>query len=418
MPLTTTTLNVDRWLDRIPWTELPKTFQEAINIVRLLGERYLWIDSLCIIQNDEIDWEEQSIQMATIYQNAYLTLAASKATDCTGGLHNSSNRYQETILQSQGEDGQALSAIARRHIPHFYHGFAQPCLLTTWQSADSIGQFPLLLRAWVLQERLLSPRILHFGPAELLWECCEHFTCECRDGLDNQQPEYYPKYQYSRSLLTTSADFRSAIWRNIVEAYSRLSITKIEDRLPALQGIACQLFDDWTPSKVLSGLWEATLLRDLLWINSKIYYDLVEGNFTERASAEDDHTSASQNDSRTIIFADWDWSEDDKKIQSGTTVFCVLFGTTETQNGEMGYWSHSRLQADPTKEAVLPVFQMPAGSKENINPENEGVLKFVREMMIEKERIKKVGDAFKMRMEKQIVALEGRDLNSGALTSA
>lgn len=69
----------------IPWFELPKTFQEAIALTRKLGVRYLWIDSLCIIQDDHHGWEVESAKMATIYSLSYLTIAATHAADSQQG---------------------------------------------------------------------------------------------------------------------------------------------------------------------------------------------------------------------------------------------------------------------------------------------------------------------------------------------
>jgi hypothetical protein len=86
-PLKCTTANLNEWKSRIDWDLLPQTFQDAIDFVRRLGQRYLWIDSLCILQDDRDDWDEQSVKMAEIYENSYLTLAASWASDCTGGLY-------------------------------------------------------------------------------------------------------------------------------------------------------------------------------------------------------------------------------------------------------------------------------------------------------------------------------------------
>lgn len=82
---TTTTSNFTARKQNIAIKELPKTFQDAIEITRGLGVHYLWIDSLCIIQDSEADWERESSKMASIYKNAYLTVAASRSSDGSGG---------------------------------------------------------------------------------------------------------------------------------------------------------------------------------------------------------------------------------------------------------------------------------------------------------------------------------------------
>ena len=70
----------------IPVFELPKTFQEAIEISRALHLRYLWIDSLCIVQNSESDWAAHVEAMESIYENAHITLAAGASADDDGGF--------------------------------------------------------------------------------------------------------------------------------------------------------------------------------------------------------------------------------------------------------------------------------------------------------------------------------------------
>jgi hypothetical protein len=85
VPLMTTSKTISKWKDEIPWKLIPKTFQDAIAFVRLLGERYIWIDSLCIIQDDSEDWLTESAKMADVYHGSYLTLAATKSKDSHGG---------------------------------------------------------------------------------------------------------------------------------------------------------------------------------------------------------------------------------------------------------------------------------------------------------------------------------------------
>ncbi len=73
----TTRANIEQMKTKIVFESLPKTFQDVISIARRLGIQYVWIDSLCIIQTDLLDWELESAKMSDIYANAYLTIAAS-----------------------------------------------------------------------------------------------------------------------------------------------------------------------------------------------------------------------------------------------------------------------------------------------------------------------------------------------------
>lgn len=91
-PLKTTQQNYSQHLASISWDTIPKTFQDAIQLTRDLGVRYLWIDSLCIIQNNAEDWDRESANMCNIYGNSHLTIAVTPSRDCQGGLKYWSNR--------------------------------------------------------------------------------------------------------------------------------------------------------------------------------------------------------------------------------------------------------------------------------------------------------------------------------------
>lgn len=266
-PLRTLKANLSSHLGRIGWETLPETFQEAIEVVRLINQRYLWIDSLCIVQDDIQDWDQQSGSMATIFRNSYLTLAATKAKNSHEGLHDVTNRFSSRRLTTFNRDLHAISLHCRPRIPHFYFPEERAMFLQKISPYPVYVQkhFPLLGRAWVLQERLLSSRILHFGPAELLWECSERFYCECRpDGKDLTRVSY-PKIQYFNALKPNSDVPRPAMWRSIVTSYSALAITHRHDVLPALRGVATQLFGYHPHHKIMSGLWEGSMLLDLMW---------------------------------------------------------------------------------------------------------------------------------------------------------
>jgi hypothetical protein len=78
--------NLQGRLEVVCISSLPRTFQDAISYTRRLGISYLWIDSLCILQDDKDDWERECVMMGTIYRNSFLTLAATAAEDGSRGL--------------------------------------------------------------------------------------------------------------------------------------------------------------------------------------------------------------------------------------------------------------------------------------------------------------------------------------------
>lgn len=170
-PLMTMTLTHRDRKTRISWKELPQTFQDAIIICQSLGIMYIWIDSLCIIQDDEQDWLHESAKMASVYSGARLTIAASSAHNDTEGCFKVSD-IQTHKISIQAPDGSMTDVYARRELPHF------------GRTARSLQHWLLMQRAWAYQERLLSPRVLHFGPHEVVWECREASLCEC-SGIDS-----------------------------------------------------------------------------------------------------------------------------------------------------------------------------------------------------------------------------------------
>lgn len=158
-PLKTKTSSLQAHLINIPWEQVPKTFQDAVAITRALGLRYLWIDSLCIIQDDLNDWHRESAVMGLIYERARLTIAACYARNSSEGCF------------SQRE---ALSPPVE--IPHINaSGFRQGSVFLTVLPSDQeeVGENlnPLDTRAWTTQEWLLSRRMILCLKECLVWSC-------------------------------------------------------------------------------------------------------------------------------------------------------------------------------------------------------------------------------------------------------
>jgi hypothetical protein len=84
-PCITTKSNLSQRFRQIKMAELPNTYQQAVKIARKFGVRFLWIDSLCIVQDDAMDWEVEASKMASIYAGSYLTVAAVSSMNCNGG---------------------------------------------------------------------------------------------------------------------------------------------------------------------------------------------------------------------------------------------------------------------------------------------------------------------------------------------
>ncbi|KAF4447929.1 HET-domain-containing protein [Fusarium austroafricanum] len=161
--------NISARKDSISWSLIPKTFQDAIRFCLELEIHFLWIDALCIIQDDHADWETESAKMADIYQNAFITLAATRASSDRGGCFNETiQRVPQYTLESSLR-GTTQKIMVREKLTHWE-------MPPTQRSKDL---HPLLTRGWVFQERILSPRVVHFSSREMIWECRQEVACEC-----------------------------------------------------------------------------------------------------------------------------------------------------------------------------------------------------------------------------------------------
>jgi hypothetical protein len=174
--------------------QLPRLYQEAVAITRKLGIRYLWIDSLCIIQRQKIskdpDWLREASMMGTVYSNSYCNIAAMDAEDSFG----------QCFFEKQARDVRPHEVIVEWH----YNG-PMPFYLIDERSMETgfSEDKPLSKRAWVLQEQLLAPRALLFGKTQVHWQCRTHTACETF-------PLGLPESHEGRALLKNSV-FKSPV---------------------------------------------------------------------------------------------------------------------------------------------------------------------------------------------------------------
>jgi hypothetical protein len=279
--LKSTKKSVVQWMEDIPWNQLPQTFQDAASLSRALGIRYLWIDALCIVQDDEEDREREVAKMANIYSGSYLTIAATRGFDSHAGLFGDrwttprgnpalkmSVQSHHVHQQSFEVQGEGVYLRPQLHLSH--DRFANTYESSTERPEDT----PLLTRAWCFQERLLSTRTVHFHAEELVWECKSAISCECEDlqksyldlSISNESIHLWPKISLARvtSEKTNMVGAAGLVWLSIVCIYSRLDITHERDRLPALSGVASSLAETGLGS-YCAGLWSNDLARGLLF---------------------------------------------------------------------------------------------------------------------------------------------------------
>lgn len=223
---TLTADNLSTWTRRIPREELAPTFLHAIQVTARLGIRYLWIDSLCILQKGEgsaEDWREHTVTMLRIYACGILNISADRAT-CgeEGFLGARNNDYVKPALTHGSRSRGNLYQIVDL-------SFAR----------QSLAESPIAKRGWVLQERLLSPRIIHFGLHQLLWECEElSFACETfPHGMPHTAPQDSLSVASPSTMDHLSGD-RRRDWWSLLEDYTYRQLSyPAKDKFIALSGI-------------------------------------------------------------------------------------------------------------------------------------------------------------------------------------
>lgn len=226
---------------------LPQTIQDAIEVTRRLNQRYLWIDALCIVQDDTEDKAKNIATMLNIYKNATVTVAASASDAASKGFLRISRPLPPSCPVQLRIDGRTTTQI-----------------FITKRLRLSL-QHPLDSRGWALQEFLLSPRILNFSTFELIWHCMIHdfkvmsmgsivyeHDLQGRDSIVSPNP-------FIRRTRIAEKEFLLKSWRGIVEQYSRRRLTDPDDRLPVLAGIATELGFQFV-DKYYFGLWLVELL--------------------------------------------------------------------------------------------------------------------------------------------------------------
>ncbi|KAF8454835.1 heterokaryon incompatibility protein-domain-containing protein, partial [Kalaharituber pfeilii] len=246
--------------------DLPQTFQDAISITRGIGIQYLWIDSLCILQDAPDDWTRESATMGLVYANAICTVSATAANNSEKGCFFPKKQFFDDpscILRRQ----RGFSLVVRSSIQ-------QQVPVVTEMFNEFVEQAPVTTRAWTFQERVLTSRILHFCDGFVFFECNTLRASEYHvDGVP------YPR----RSNVRTEGALVSATqvpqfgtisepqqlefhksWYEMVERYSIRNLTEQKDKVMAIAGVG-DFIQHCSGLKFVAGLWEEILPFNLLW---------------------------------------------------------------------------------------------------------------------------------------------------------
>lgn len=290
---------------------MPRNFRDAVYITRRLNLKYIWIDSLCIIQDSVEDWHREAAMMGKVYNHAYVTLAAT----CSGSSHEGfleRNLKREIRVPFHAADKQVSGLVyLRQVVKDGPCNYEENVLSSTWAS-----------RGWTLQEKLLARRVVHFCRDQTYFECRTQIWAEdnhqvahvatpstiaygelssetssshtedqeddssnsahdssTEDVLQGHQKEGSRERTDSLAIGDEAADNDDnhtaetmdrifERWLQIVAQYSRRNLTYGSDKLPALSGLARETSSAAPVGRYIAGIWEHDMIYELLWICS------------------------------------------------------------------------------------------------------------------------------------------------------
>ncbi|KAF7531117.1 hypothetical protein G7054_g9175 [Neopestalotiopsis clavispora] len=231
--------NLDTLKENIDYAQLPQTFQDVVDVSRQLEVQYLWLDSICIIQNDTKDWASESTKMESVYSSSYVTIAASSAASSLVGLPK--QRPERPCVR----------------IGDFY--FAE----NIDNFENDVEKAVLNSRGWVFQEHALSRRCIHFTSGQIYWECGDGIHCETLAKLSNPYAAFLGDAKFPSFAEEYFKGGKILHFQEIFKVYSKLAFSEKKDRSKALQGLESRLAQ--TMGKVQYGIIENMLGRTLLW---------------------------------------------------------------------------------------------------------------------------------------------------------
>jgi hypothetical protein len=254
LQLHTTKATLSKFTKQIPSELIPKTWNDAIQIARALRIPHIWIDALCIVQDDETEWQSEAEQMSEIYQGSLLTIAAVQSTNSSQGCfpsHSHGLENGELFFRTRPESLDSRSSLVRVY---------RNDIRDRVGGGTAIGS-----RGWTLQEQLLSPRLIFCMQPEIHWQCRAGY--ETQSGLSFHAAEMLKCNNMlipHHDLQTGNQQYRNA-WRRIIEGYSHRKFTYSRDRIPAIAGIT-RYFSSVLNDVSILGLWRNSFAKDLAWL--------------------------------------------------------------------------------------------------------------------------------------------------------
>jgi hypothetical protein len=270
---TTRTLleNADDHYKQLDIEKISANFRDAIKIAHGMKIPYLWIDSLCIIQNSRKDWETESSKMAQYYQNAKVTISGLASPSADYGILGL-RRHDAKIARLDTPKGDVFVRLQLEDTVSVISD-------NVWSSTrPNVNYMPLNERAWTLQERVLSSRILHFSGEQMVWQCRTCAISEDGKYTWNRRPEQSAKAGIVDILRLGQVNDQKKQpmsvmktgWYDLLHEYTRRKMTYGSDKLPGIAGLV-HVVAGLTNGTYRAGLWLGPFRDDLLWERSETY---------------------------------------------------------------------------------------------------------------------------------------------------
>ncbi|KAI0179847.1 heterokaryon incompatibility protein-domain-containing protein [Hypoxylon sp. FL1284] len=234
-PTCTTHSNLQIHREGILLQGLPRTFRDAVAVTQSLGLGYLWIDTLCILQEDPEDWEREAPKMGQVYEHAEIVITAA----------GSGNAYEGCFVY--------FNSQPEVKIPYIKDGVIAGQLIAQRESISACGGdtfHPLSKRAWTIQERVLARRTIYYTKKGIWWNCRHHgTTCIRHDGTSFEDVQLTPRHQ---------------VWTGLLAQYLNCALSVSTDNLPAIEGIATRIASRRS-DQYYHGCWTDDLPWQLVW---------------------------------------------------------------------------------------------------------------------------------------------------------
>ncbi len=270
--------NLEAFKTEVPFDAIPIKYKDSIRITKALGIRYLWIDSLCIIQDSPKDWKAEALKMAAVYGCSACNISYTHAPSeepARNYLRDPRFHIPCKLTAASARPGRlsafGINHVWSKHLP-LTAVVVQPvagAIHGSWSTEGYRRVCSLLSRAWVFQERLLCPRTIYYGHDRLLWECCETFNDEFSGPMPyvpRSKAQIYSAFSgvaQNQELASLLGHFDGQ-WKSIVNDYRSCKLTFEKDRAIAFAGIASAI-QSQTGMTYLAGIWKEAAHLDLLW---------------------------------------------------------------------------------------------------------------------------------------------------------